>query len=124
MVVRGSWISPHEKAERGGRTRSAKWTLVASVFMPSAVDGTVVATVPTDSCPQERPSLSAIGRRRQASGSRREAGGWGEMGTVSPGRVPATAAALYGRFAPPDDDEDDDIAVGLFDDREPRRVCS
>ena len=66
MVVRGRWISPHEKAERGGRTRSAKWTLVASVFMPSAVDGTVVATVPTDSCPQERPSLSAIGRRRQA----------------------------------------------------------
>ena len=91
--------------------------------MPSAVDGTVAATVPTDSCPQERPLLSAIGRRRQASGRRREAGGWGEMGTVSPGRVPATAAALYGRFAPPDDDEDEDIAVG-FGSREPRRVCS
>ena len=94
MVVRGTWISPHEKAERGGRTRSAKWTLVASVFMPSAVDGTVAATVPTDSCPQERPSLSAIGRRGQASGSHRGAGGGGEMGGDSPGRVPADGAAL------------------------------
>jgi len=50
--------------------RSAKWTLVASVFMPSAVDGTVATTVPTDGCPQERPLLSAIGRRRQAVGAR------------------------------------------------------